>query len=57
VVTDGFVLDIDSDHDKLENVIGLCKKKSIRTVKHIWFLPTSKVQTKNQKGLNFVNAQ
>jgi len=28
-----------------------------RTFKHIWFLPTRKAQTKNQKSLNFANAR
>ncbi len=31
--------------------------KSQRTFKHIWFLPTRKAQTKNQKSLNFANAR
>jgi len=31
--------------------------ESRRTFKHIWFLPTQKAQTKNQKSLNFANAQ
>jgi len=33
------------------------KKKADRTFKHIWLLPTQKAQTKNQKSLNFANAQ
>jgi hypothetical protein len=28
-----------------------------RTFKHIWFLPTRKAKTKNQKSLNFANTQ
>jgi len=31
--------------------------ESRRTFKHIWLLPTQKAQTKNQKSLNFANAQ
>jgi hypothetical protein len=46
-----------------QHVTGQCKKdndneqnnrhKGQRTFKHIWFLPTRKAQTKNQKSLNF----
>jgi hypothetical protein len=28
-------------------------KKASRTVKHIWFLPTRKAKTENQKSLTF----
>lgn len=31
-------------------------KESPRANRHIWFLPTRKAQTKNQKSLNFANA-
>ena len=34
-------------------VMPHCKKTADRTFKHIWFLPTHKAKTKNQKSLNF----
>ena len=54
---------VSADSDEARNpqrfihVIVRQHAKSQRTFKHIWFLPTRKAQTKNQKSLNFANAR
>jgi hypothetical protein len=50
---------VDSDEARksatvaIPGTLGHMLKKANRTFKHIWFLPTRKAQTKNQKSLNF----